>query len=121
MIRKLLSILIIVISYLIVINIISNINLNEIFKTSMENSTTSESGIQKIGFSDAVSIEVTRKRFYGTILENGNRKNLYLMNVIPITLYAYGINYIWVHVVFVMVLSIWIFLATIKTKRRYYY
>lgn len=96
---KIYKLLILIPIYLLIINLIFISN----FQGIEENKSISNKGTEtNVKLNDNVDISIQRNRWYGTIIEN-NQKKLYLFKIIPIPL---GKNYNLIHLIFLSILSI---------------
>ena len=108
--------------YLIIISFFSfflNLNVN------IAQTPNSESEITNLGFSDYVVVTTKQVKWYGSIVKEHSEKltsKLYVLDIIPITLKSKGINFLFIHVCFILILGIFNFIVIttrLKNKRRY--
>ena len=75
----------------------------------------------RVGVSDNVGVSVTRPRFYGTITESSSSNSkisfLYLFNIIKLPLESGAINFLWIHIPF-LIIGIFIFIFSLRRIRR---
>lgn len=55
-----------------------------------------------LGFSDSVSIEITRPRWYGTITELETESDIQMLNIFPLPLRDGNFNWIYVHLLLLL-------------------
>ena len=87
--------------YLTLINTIANLNVNNYFGTARLQQGN-DYGEVNLGVSDSVSVQVVRNRFYGKIIENEQASDLYFFNTIKLPLKNHDYNFIWIHVLFLI-------------------
>ena len=69
-----------------------------------------------VGFSDSVSITVTKKRWYGEIIINNGIEHLFLFNLIKLPKKIQSYNFVIFHLIFLVTLILFIILIFIKKK-----
>lgn len=110
-------IIIVSIFYLFYINIYATIDFSQNIE-GFNNEQIIDGGTNVIiGMSDDVSVSVTRDRWYGTIIENGDTKNLYFFDKIKLPLLINGINYVLYHIVFLILMICSILIYEFQKKK----
>lgn len=105
--KSIIFLIILTIVYLIIINFISIIdftNLNFSNKTSDEQSYS----VQKIGFSDSISVSVIKNRIYGKIIQEDSNVKLYLFRTIPVPIKSNNVSFVFYHIIFLFFILIFI-------------
>jgi hypothetical protein len=74
---------------------------------------------QDIGISDSVSAIVTKNKFYGKIIQRGVNTDLYLFKILRMPLKRQGINFYYLHILFVFLISTLLFLSFERRKPQY--
>jgi len=92
--------------YILLINIIANSDFDIDFDSRTGNySIQGQGSITNIPFSESVSVNVKRERWYGTILENNGDSDIHTLGI-KLPLNHDGVNYVWIHLFFVLILLI---------------
>lgn len=108
-------------TYLIIINLINTIIQNTNFSTIQNETIRIESGaVQEFGFGSSVQVSVTRPRFYGVILEQNKNSVLYFFYLIPLPLKNNNLNFIKFHLIFAVLLFIFILIFRKKETKKIY-
>ena len=90
--------------YLILINIFSVVDINNISNNS-KFETPSYGGMEeKLDLGDSVGIQITRVRWFGKIYEEGDSKIIYIFDKIRLPMEEGGRNYLNSHLVFLSAL-----------------
>src|SRR3989344_5238406 len=101
---------------------LTNTIANSFYSDENEASKSYVSGADiRVGVSDNVGVSVTRPRFYGTITESSSSNSkisfLYLFNLIKLPLESGAINFLWIHIPF-LIIGIFIFIFSLRRIRR---
>ena len=108
--------LIVLILYILIINFYSN-NPN-IFDNITTTTYETSGDIVIVGVQDKVEISIIRPRIYGTILENSDSKKLYLFDIFPIPLTINGFNFIFIHLIVLIIIFFSVFIALILDLKK---
>ena len=103
-----------IVSYLIIINIISMIDLNLTWIQNFEQLETREI---TVGVSDSVSVIATKHRFYGKIIERNGDKILYLFYLIRVPIKVKSFDYTFIHIFFI-IFFVFLLLRSQENKMR---
>jgi len=87
--------------YVFIINFIAS---NPSSLSQEENSREREGSSQKIEIGNSVSVSVVRTRVYGKIIESGGDSQLLFMGFLPIPLKSNGMDYIKIHLGFLVII-----------------
>ena len=122
--KKRFLILILAIVALIIYIILANMIAYNLYakSTSSDNSENSiETGDVKLGVSEKIDVTVTRKRWYGTIIENSGQdtklSNLYLFNIIKIPINVNNHSLYWINLIFLIIITLYT-LTALKIARK---
>ena len=115
--RRIFFIVLIIVSYLLIINILSLINFNIIenyidYNQDQENYGTT----QRLGFGESVSVSVKRNRWYGIIYESGAVSNLYIFQVLRLPLKNDNFNFKIIHFIFFLLVILFLMFYYIKYR-----
>lgn len=105
----------IILSYLLIINFISEFIIIQNVYPENFSSSISGGGSQKIGLGDSVSVSIKRNRPYGSILEENGNSKLKLLGLIPLPLKSDGINFIYFHLIFAAIIIYFLYRDLGKT------
>lgn len=106
-------VLIVVITYVILINIVSvAVTIDVSSPSNIPNQQIVDSGSnQRLGVSDSITIDIARKRWYGVIYEkvgyNDTESNFYLFNIVKFPVRVGGISFITIHLIFISMIALW--------------
>jgi hypothetical protein len=100
-----------IIIYLILINFVGAFIQSYSTEIITQENKTESGAVQEFNFGSSVQVSVTRPRFYGTIFEQNKNSNLYLFNIIPLPLKSNNISLIKFHLIFVVLLLIFVLLS----------
>lgn len=109
----------IILIYISSINLVSNINFDFSFNilNQSETVTTSYGTTEKVGVGNIVGVTAKKERWYGTIIQENNNKRLNIFKFIPVPVHKNGLDFLYVHVGF-LILSIMIIPLYILFERR---
>ncbi len=115
---KVVRILFLIIFYIISINIFANL-----ISVSSENyeisKTTIGGSLVEINFGESLSVQVTRApKWYGRIHENNGNSYLNLFYICNLPIKIKNYNFIWFHLIFLIILTL--FIVLIFTKQKVY-
>ena len=101
--------------YILIINFIANFISLQDFSFSNLSETMTGGDSQKIGLGSSVSLSINRPRPYGNTVESGGNSKLYLFGLIPLPLKSNGINFIYFHIIFALIIVILLYRNLGKT------
>jgi len=115
---KIVLAVIIAVAYFFIVNILANSLLLIDDKVEPdEKYSFSYGSLIQLGVSDAVRVTVTRNRFYGKIIVQGDTEFIYIFNLIKVPKKVRGFNFCIFHIIFLSVILI-LFLLRIKKEKR---
>ena len=100
--------LIIAFVYVILANFAASVLIEDINMNTENFYKTGNPNVVRVGFSESVSVSVTKPRFYGTIYETGKISNLDFFNLFNIPIKVNGTNWSYAHLIALMSLIIFI-------------
>ena len=112
---KIIIICFVIVIYIISINIFASL-INFSSQQQTIRSMISGGFNVRVGFSDSVSVMVTRNRWYGEIIINNGEAYLYLFNLIKLPHKIQSYNFIIFHIIFLITLILFIILIFTKKK-----
>ena len=112
---KFLVIIFVIVIYILSINLFASL-INFSSQSQSLSSMFGSSSEVIIGFSESVSVTVTRERFYGTIIINNGMEYLYLFNLITLPKKINGYGFMIFHIIFLIILILLTILLFIKKK-----
>lgn len=65
-----------------------------------------------VGFGEHIDVTITRKRFYGTIIEKDENSMVYLFGILPLPIKQKGFYFVPFHIAFLLIIVyiiLWIF------------
>ena len=117
--QKIGIVILLIASYIFLINIFANlISISQDNYEISETETIISGNIVQIGVGQSVNVQVTRNRWYGTIYETDGKAYLYLFRLIKLPHKIKNYNFIWFHLIFLIILIL--FSILIFTKRKVY-
>jgi len=103
--KKILIFLSSIIIYILLINFFASIPSINLYGTTSEKI---EGGAIEVKVSDSVGVNVLRNRWYGRIIETHNKDTttsyLYIFKIVKLPLMVNNINYVYVHLLFILIL-----------------
>jgi hypothetical protein len=111
--KNIIIISLVIFSYIILFNVLSYISIpidNQILTTE------NKSNKQNLGLIDSVGISVHRQRFFGEIVQDSDKTTLYILNVIPLPMKLFNIDFTWFHRMFFLVSILLLVFLTFKGK-----
>jgi len=105
--------------YFLVINLapyVLNLNDFKLMQSTNDSGDIQSDGIN-IGFSDSVSASFVKHRFYGTIYGSGEESKLKLFNLVKVPLKKNGINYAYIHFIFLLGILVSILIIALRSTK----